>query len=79
MGTKLKILFWIDGFFLHFSLAYYLQSQLDADFFGIIDINSKPKKFFQNQNLVNFKKIWFFHDHIRKTHQTPDYNYLSNF
>ena len=79
MKTKLKILFWVDGFFLHFSLAYYLQSQLNADFFGIIDINSKPKKFFQNQNLVNFKKIWFFHDYVKKTHQTPDYDYLSNF
>ncbi len=77
MITKPKLLFWLNGFFLHFSLAYYLQSRLDADVFGIIDINSKPKKFFQNQTLVNFQKIWFFHDHIKKT-QTHDLNYLSN-
>ena len=79
MKTKPKILFWLYGFFLHFSLAYSLQSRLDADFFGIIDINSNPKKFFQNQTLVNFQKIWFFHDHIKKTQQTPDLDYLANF
>ena len=79
MNTKPKILFSIDGFFLHFCLAYYLQFYLDADFFGIIDINSKPKKFFQTQNLVDFKKIWFFHDYIKKTDLKPDLDFLSNF
>ncbi len=79
MKTKLKIFFWLNGFFLHFSLAYYLQSRLDSDFFGIVDINSKPKKFFQDQTLVNFQKIWYFHDHIKKTQQQPDLNYLKNF
>lgn len=79
MKTKPKILFWLNGFFLHFSLAYYLQSRLDADFFGIVDINSKPKKFFQDQTLVNFQKIWFFHDYIKKTQQQPNLDYLKNF
>ena len=79
MKTKPKILFWIYSFLSHYSLAYYLQSCLDADFFGIIDINSKPKKFFQEQKLVNFQKIWFFHDHIIKTQQKPDLDYLKNF
>jgi hypothetical protein len=79
MNTKPKILFWLNGFHLHFSLAYYLQSNLDADFFGIMDINSNPKKFFQNQTLVKFQKMWFFHDHIKKTQQKPDLEYLINF
>ena len=79
MNTKPKILFWLNGFNLHFSLAYYLQSNLNADFFGIMDINSKPKKFFQNQTLVKFQKMWFFHDHIKKTQQKPDLEYLINF
>ncbi len=79
MSTKPKILFWLNGFFLHFSLAYYLQSRLKADFFGIVDINSKPKKFFQDQTLVNFKRMWFFHNHIKKTQQLPDLDYLKNF
>lgn len=79
MKTKPKILFWIYDFLSHYSLAYYLQTRLDADFFGIIDINSKPKKFFQEQNLVNFQKVWFFHDCIVKTQQKLDLNYLKNF
>ena len=79
MKIKPKILFSINGFYLHFCLAYYLQPHLNADFFGIIDINSNPKKFFQNQNLVNFQKIWFFHDYIKKTQQKPDLDYLSSF
>lgn len=79
MKNKPKLLFWINGFLLHFSLAYYLQSKLDAEFYGLIDIISRPKKFFQDQTLVNFEKIWFFHDHIEKTHQQPDIDYLSNF
>lgn len=79
MTQKPKILFWLNGFLLHFSLAYYLQSQLDADFYGIIDINSKPKKFFQNQKLVNFEKVWFFHDHMKKSNEQFDMDYLSNF
>lgn len=79
MITKPKLLFWLNGFFLHFSLAYYLQSRLDADLFGIIDINSKPKKFFQNQTLVNFQKIWFFHDYIKKSHINSSLDYLVNF
>lgn len=76
---KHKILFSFDGFFLHYCLAYYLQSYLNADFFGLIDINSKPKRFFENQTLVKFQKIWFFHDHIKKTNQEPDLDYLTNF
>ncbi len=79
MTVKPKILFFLDGFYLHFSLAYYLQSKLNADFFGLIDVNSEPEKFFKDQNLVNFQKLWFFHDHIKKTHQKPDIDYLSNF
>ncbi|RZD48245.1 MAG: hypothetical protein CXT78_01470 [Thaumarchaeota archaeon] len=79
MTLKPKILFFLDAFYLHFCLAYYLQSNLDADYYGIIDINSKPKVFFQNQSLVNFNKIWFFHDHIKKTEIKPDLDYLINF
>jgi len=79
MKSKSKLLFWLNNSFLHFSLSYYLQSKLDADFFGIVDINDKPKKFFKEQKLVNFEKTWFFHDHIKKNHQKHDLDYLSNF
>ena len=57
MSSKPKVLFWITSFLTHFAIAYYLQSKLDADFFGIIDINSKPKKFFEDQKFVYDKVI----------------------
>ena len=79
MKNKPKLLFWLNGFLMHFSLAYYIQSQMNADFFGITDINSKPKIFFENQKLVNFKKNWYFHDHIDVNQKKPDIEYLSNF
>jgi len=76
MKTKPNLLFWLNGFLIHFSLAYYLQSEIDANFFGIVDINSKPKKFFESQKLVNFKKNWFFHNHIDLNQKNPDLEYL---
>ena len=69
MTVKPKVLFWINSVFLHYSLAYYLQSKLDIDFFGIADVNNKHKKFIQTQKLVNFKKNWYFHDHIDINHK----------
>jgi len=79
MSSKPKLLFWLDGFLSHFCIAYYLQSEINADFFGITDINSKPKKFFENQRLVDFKKNWYYHDHIDLNQKKPDLEYLTNF
>ena len=39
----------------------------------------KPKKFFRKQKLVDFKKIWFYDESIKKNHQSPDTKYLSEF
>lgn len=79
MKTKPKILFWINSVFFHYSLAYYLQSKLDVDFFGIAEINEKPRNFIENQKLVNFEKIWYFHDYIKKDSSKIDLEYLTNF
>ena len=76
---KKKILFWVDIVMAHFGLAYQLQQKLDGEFYAIIDTPNKPKKMFKNQKIVNFEKIWFFHDHIKKTTERPDLDYLSNF
>jgi hypothetical protein len=76
---KKKLLFWVNGFMLHFGLAYYLQQKLDDDFYSIIDIPNNPKKMFLNQRLVKFQKTWYFHDHIKKTSLKPDLEYLSSF
>lgn len=75
---KDKIIFWIDGALTHFCLAYYLQKKYDADFYAIIDTTNKPKKFFQEQRLVQFQKTWYYHDHIINF-SNPDIEYLSSF
>ena len=64
---------------LHFSLSYYLQQNRNDDFYAIIDVPNKPKKFFKEQKIVDFKKTWFYNDHIIKTEKKPDLEYLSNF
>ena len=72
-----KILFWLGVDFTHFCLSHNLQKLLDADLYAIIDITNKPKSFFKQQKLVNFKKKWFFHDHISINTQKPNLEYLS--
>ena len=72
-----KILFCLNADFTHFSIAYYLQQKLDCEFYALIDITNKPKKFFDSQQLVKFKKVWYFHDHIKKEKQI-DTDYLQN-
>ena len=72
---KPKILFWLDADFTHFVLAYFLQKRYDCELYAIVDITNKPKKFFETQKLVNFKKIWYFHDNIQATKE-HDVSYL---
>ena len=48
---KNKILFWCGVDFTHFCLSYYMQTKHDAEYYGIIDITNKTKKFFQQQKL----------------------------
>lgn len=75
---KQKIIFWLNTDITMFSIAKAIQGKYDADFFAIIDVPNKPKKFFQHQQLVKFKKIWFYHDHI-KSSSIPDLKYLQTF
>ena len=74
---KQKIFFWLDADITNFSIPYYLQKISDAEFYAIIDITNKPKKFFKEQNLVQFKKIWFYHDHV-KTDKPLDLDHLAD-
>jgi len=77
---KNKLLFWIDINLIHFGLAEALQERYDADFYAIIDSSyHKHKEFFQNQDIVKFKKIWFLHDYISKKKNLPDMQYLKSF
>ena len=61
-----KILYWISQNFTHYCLAKTIQDKIEADIFAIIDVTNKPKTFFQNQKIVDFNKIWFYHDFINE-------------
>ena len=75
---KQKIFFWLDADITGFCISYYLQKISDAEFYAIIDITNKPKKFFQEQKLVQFKKIWFYHDFMNQKIKSEQ-NYLKSF
>ena len=74
-----KIIFWDEGGFIAFLLANSLQKKIDGEFYAIFDVTDRKKPFYQKQKLVDFKKIWFFHDRISAQNQTPDIKYLENF
>ena len=74
---KKKIFLWLNANLIDFCMSYYLQKISDAEFYTIIDITNKPKKFFKEQNLVQFKKIWFYHDHV-KTDKPLDLDHLAD-
>ena len=77
---KDKVLVWIGAEFVNFVLTYGLQKKLDADYYAIIDITNKPKEFFMNQSLIDFKQILFYHDEINNSGNTqPDINFLKEF
>ena len=75
---KDKIVVWLDSNLMQFSLCYYLQKEIDADFYAIIDITDNTRNFYENQNLVKFKKIWYYHDHTLPI-KNPDLQYLALF
>jgi hypothetical protein len=76
---KDKIFFWLDAGFLMYILSYHLQKKIDADFYAIYDLPNKTRTFFQNQKLVNFKKVWYYNDQINFKKNEIDMEYLSNF
>ncbi|NDB47509.1 MAG: hypothetical protein EB163_09635, partial [Nitrososphaeria archaeon] len=73
-----KILFWLDAHLLYYCLSYYMQKKYPADYYAIIDIPDRSKKFFEQQKFVNFKKTWFYHDNITKKDKI-DMDYLESF
>ena len=73
-----KICFWLDVEPTAFCIAYYLKKIYDADFFAVIDVTNRPKHFFKNQKLVEFKKTWFYHDFMNQKIKSGA-NYLKSF
>lgn len=73
----MKILFWFDAALLHFGLAKSIQDKLDCELYGIADVPHNRKSFFENQNFVQFSKLWYFHDYIN-TKKNPNLQYLKS-
>ena len=74
-----KIIFWISGNLFSYVLANSLQNKIQGNFYAIIDITERPKEFFKEQKLVNFKKSWYFHDHINSKNKKIDLEFLKFF
>lgn len=75
---KEKIIFWISGPDLYFSIAYNFQKFSDAELYAIYEIPQRSKSFFENQKFVKFQKTWNYFENIKKN-QTYDLEYLSFF
>jgi len=74
-----KVMFWLGVEFTHFCIAAKLQNLIDAEFFAVIDITEKAKKFFKTQKIVNFKKSWYFFDSVKPSKNNVDFDYLEHF
>ena len=57
---KEKLLFWIDVSISQFCIAKFMQEKLDANFYAIYDLSHAQKNTFKEQNIIDFKKFWFF-------------------
>ena len=74
-----KIIFWNDGSFTAFLLANSLRKKINGEFYAIFDVTDRQKPFYQKQKLVDFKKVWFFHDAITKSRKKVDMEFLTSF
>ena len=72
-----KILFFLTNDYTHYCLAHALQKKYDYEMYAISEVTKRPQQFFQNQKLVDFKKIWFFHEQIKKESYKTDLKYLT--
>ena len=73
-----KIIFWESDALAFVGLPKILQEKYNFDIYAIIDVTDKQKKFFQKQELIKFSKIWYLHDHISKTTEKPNTEYLKS-
>ena len=73
---KPKLLFWVDQTLIHYGLAKFIQENLDCESYSIFEITEKNKDFFQDQEIVKFDKVWFYHDYILNQKIEPNLEYL---
>ena len=75
---KDRILFWLDSGLVYYGISYFLNQKHDCEMFSIIETHDKSRKFYENQKLSPFKKIWFFYDHVSNQNKEPDMEYLTS-
>ena len=75
---KDKILYLIEGI-LDVGIAKSLLEKHNGEFYALIDTNEHVKKFFLEQKIVQFQKVWFYRDYVLNLNKTPDINYLAEF
>ncbi len=75
---KDKLLFYIDNFFVHFGIAKAIREKYDCELYAIIDVDTKAKKFFENQDMVQFSRIWYYLDNVSTKSKKPDLQYLQS-
>ena len=73
---KDKILFWIEAEATEFGIAREIEKQNKFELYAIYDIKPPLDVSFKNQKIINFKKEWFFWDHIKNSNVKPDIDYL---
>ena len=73
---KKKIIFWVDGNLSTFCILKKIQEDIDCEMHAIFNVTNKPKKFIQNQKLIDFKSFSFYHDNVTDLNSEPDLNYL---
>jgi len=74
-----KILFWLDMEWIHFGIAKFLSDKYDCDSYAIIDTDTVATTFYKEQKLINFQKVWYYRDYIKKINNNHDIEYLNNF
>jgi|TARA_B110001454_G_scaffold63365_1_gene61590 hypothetical protein len=78
-GKKDKILFWIETYQIHFGIAKALIEKYDCEPYALIVSSPKQKPFFDNQELIKFKKSWYLRDNVDLINHKPDIEKLKLF
>lgn len=59
-------------------VAKFLEEQ-NFEMYGILEIPDLLKKTFEEQEIITFKKTWYYRDSVKKLASNIDLNYLVNF
>lgn len=77
---KEKFLVWFPYEYYFFGIAKYLADFYECELYGITDARKDEKHFFENQNFVDFKKIWYYRDEIKINKMgKPNFEFLESF